>query len=300
MNDFNFESEPTHPGVMLLIHIEEIIQETNKPLTLKTVAASLNIPLRKLSEIIKGKRSVTPELALKLSEAFGGPAEYWTLLQHDYDLAIEKQSYKYGTVTKLSTDYVPVIPPVKPSPYTELTEKGKALLEIAQELVAVVKHEETNLHPAIQERIDAVCLWTLGALDCNECGCEYCIDHAVSWAAKILSEIDKKYPPTLVVDSSHYIIKYPNTYTEPVSKKEWENGWNYYDELVKTHITIHRFRNTEDLLKILNLAETHLLTLHDGNSTIPFREGLSSRIVHIKEYIIQIEELNDYISPTNK
>ena len=72
---------PTHPGEMLL---EEFI----KPLeiTQTALARRLNISYPRLNEIIKGRRSVTPNTALRLARVLGMPADFWLGLQQDWDL----------------------------------------------------------------------------------------------------------------------------------------------------------------------------------------------------------------------
>lgn len=72
---------PTHPGEMLS---EEFI----KPLELTQVelARRLGVSYPRLNEIIKGRRSVTPDTALRLSRVLGMPADFWLGLQQDWDL----------------------------------------------------------------------------------------------------------------------------------------------------------------------------------------------------------------------
>ncbi len=72
---------PTHPGEMLL---EEFI----KPLgiTQTKLALKLGVSYPRLNEIINGRRSVTPDTALRLSRVLGMPAEFWLGLQQDWDL----------------------------------------------------------------------------------------------------------------------------------------------------------------------------------------------------------------------
>ncbi len=72
---------PTHPGEMLL---EEFI----KPLKLAQteVARRLGVSYPRLNEIIKGRRSVTPNTALRLSHVLGMSADFWLGLQQDWDL----------------------------------------------------------------------------------------------------------------------------------------------------------------------------------------------------------------------
>lgn len=72
---------PTHPGEMLL---EEFV----KPLgiTQTELARCLDVSYPRLNEIIKGRRSVTPDTALRLSRVLGMSADFWLGLQQDWDL----------------------------------------------------------------------------------------------------------------------------------------------------------------------------------------------------------------------
>ncbi len=72
---------PTHPGEMLF---EEFV----KPLEVTQVelARRLDVSYPRLNEIIKGRRSVTPDTALRLSRVLGMSADFWLGLQQDWDL----------------------------------------------------------------------------------------------------------------------------------------------------------------------------------------------------------------------
>jgi len=72
---------PTHPGEMLL-------EEFLKPLeiTQSAFAIRLGVSFPRLNEIIRGKRSVTPDTALRLARVLGMSADFWLGLQQDWDL----------------------------------------------------------------------------------------------------------------------------------------------------------------------------------------------------------------------
>ncbi|WP_459936255.1 HigA family addiction module antitoxin [Desulfonatronum parangueonense] len=72
---------PTHPGEMLL---EEFVKPLD--LTQTELARRLEVSYPRLNEIIKGKRSVTPDTALRLSRVLGMSADFWLGLQQDWDL----------------------------------------------------------------------------------------------------------------------------------------------------------------------------------------------------------------------
>lgn len=72
---------PTHPGEMLL---EEFLKPLG--LTQSAFAIRLGVSYPRLNEIVKGRRSVTPDTALRLARVLGMPADFWLGLQQDWDL----------------------------------------------------------------------------------------------------------------------------------------------------------------------------------------------------------------------
>ena len=78
-----------HPG-------EILIEEFLKPLeiTAYRLSKDTEIPQTRISQIIKGKRRVTADTALRLSSYFGNSAKFWLGLQDDYDIEKERESHK--------------------------------------------------------------------------------------------------------------------------------------------------------------------------------------------------------------
>ena len=72
---------PTHPGEMLF---EEFVKPLD--MTQTELASRLGVSYPRLNEIIKGRRSVTPDTALRLSRVLGISADFWLGLQQDWDL----------------------------------------------------------------------------------------------------------------------------------------------------------------------------------------------------------------------
>jgi addiction module HigA family antidote len=71
------------------IHPGEILREEFlSPLGISAYRLSkeLFIPQTRISEILKGKRRVTVDTALRLSAFFGNSAKFWLNLQQDYDI----------------------------------------------------------------------------------------------------------------------------------------------------------------------------------------------------------------------
>ena len=73
---------PPHPGVVVF---EECIEPLG--LTITDAAAALGVTRNTLSELVNGKRGISPEMAVRLSKVFGGDAESWLVQQAQYDLA---------------------------------------------------------------------------------------------------------------------------------------------------------------------------------------------------------------------
>jgi len=71
---------PTHPGVL----IQNVIDELG--MTQVELAKRLEIPLQRLNTIIKGKRGVSVDTALRLSKVIRTTPEYWLNLQMAFDL----------------------------------------------------------------------------------------------------------------------------------------------------------------------------------------------------------------------
>lgn len=71
------------------IHPGEVLQlEFLQPLGLSqnALARRLSVPPRRINEIVLGKRSLTPDTALRLARYFGTSERFWLGLQLDYDL----------------------------------------------------------------------------------------------------------------------------------------------------------------------------------------------------------------------
>ena len=87
---------PTHPGEMLL-------EEFLKPLAISqsAFAIRLGVSFPRLNEIIRGKRSVTPDTALRLARVLGMSADFWLGLQQDWDLWHAMRSKEAAEIEQL-------------------------------------------------------------------------------------------------------------------------------------------------------------------------------------------------------
>lgn len=76
---------PIHPGEILL-------KEFMEPMGISQyrVAKDINVPARRINEIVHRKRGISADTALRLSRYFGLSERFWTNLQARYELELEK------------------------------------------------------------------------------------------------------------------------------------------------------------------------------------------------------------------
>ena len=79
----NKKLDPVHPG-------EVLMEEFLKPMGISQhhLAMKVSVPARRINEIVLGKRRITADTALRLSQYFGTSAKFWLGLQMDYDLDV--------------------------------------------------------------------------------------------------------------------------------------------------------------------------------------------------------------------
>jgi len=72
---------PPHPG-------EHVRDDCLEPLdlTVTDAARALGVSRKTLSQILNGRAGISPEMAVRLSKAFGSTARHWLQLQMNYDL----------------------------------------------------------------------------------------------------------------------------------------------------------------------------------------------------------------------
>ncbi len=75
---------PIHPGEILL---EEFLEPMK--ISQYRVAKDINVPARRINEIVHCKRSITADTALRLGRYFGMSPQFWINLQTHYDLEVE-------------------------------------------------------------------------------------------------------------------------------------------------------------------------------------------------------------------
>jgi antitoxin HigA-1 len=80
--------DPVHPGVVLKA---DLLQPLG--MSVNKLATELHVPANRLSQIISGKRGISPDTSLRLARYFGFSPEYWLNMQAQYDLeVIRRQS----------------------------------------------------------------------------------------------------------------------------------------------------------------------------------------------------------------
>jgi addiction module HigA family antidote len=76
---------PVHPGRVLKREL------TARELSANRLALSLRLPSGRITEILNGKRGISPETALRLARYFGNSPRFWLNLQSNYELAIAER-----------------------------------------------------------------------------------------------------------------------------------------------------------------------------------------------------------------
>jgi antitoxin HigA-1 len=80
-NTRTLQRRPVHPG--------EVLREDFMPdydLTVSGLASALGVSRQSVNELLRERRAVSPEMALRLSTLFGNTAEFWLNLQRSVDL----------------------------------------------------------------------------------------------------------------------------------------------------------------------------------------------------------------------
>ena len=72
---------PAHPGGLVRDNIDEL------GLSVAEVARGIGVTRQQLYRLINGQHGVSPDMALRLEQAFGGSADAWMRMQITYDLA---------------------------------------------------------------------------------------------------------------------------------------------------------------------------------------------------------------------
>ena len=87
---------PTHPGMMLR---EDFLPEYG--LTVSGFAKAIRVSRQTVNELLQERRTVTPEMALRLSRLFGNSPEFWLNAQRAVDLWKAARNMK-GQIDRIS------------------------------------------------------------------------------------------------------------------------------------------------------------------------------------------------------
>lgn len=78
---------PTHPGAVLKEEIDSIGMSAH------ALSMALHVPASRIDQIVKCRRSITPDTALRLARYFGGAPRFWLNMQIAHDLAIAENQH---------------------------------------------------------------------------------------------------------------------------------------------------------------------------------------------------------------
>lgn len=78
---------PTHPGKILR---DDFLEPMGIGVT--ALSRAIKVPRSRVNDIVRGRRAITADTALRLSRYFGTSAEFWVNLQAHYNLQMAKDS----------------------------------------------------------------------------------------------------------------------------------------------------------------------------------------------------------------
>ena len=90
----------THPGELVY---EDIIKENH--LTVSKAAQLLRITRSALSNMLNGKASISPNMAIRLEKVFGGSASFWLRMQAAYDLREAEKAFQETTLQRYDFEH---------------------------------------------------------------------------------------------------------------------------------------------------------------------------------------------------
>ena len=88
-NKAGLKRKPTHPGEMLR---EDFLADYN--LTVSGLAEAIGVSRQSVNELLRERRAVSPEMALRLGRLFGNSPEFWLNAQRTVDLWVAAEALK--------------------------------------------------------------------------------------------------------------------------------------------------------------------------------------------------------------
>ena len=89
---------PVHPGRILKRELEA------RGLSANRLALALRLPSGRITDILNGKRGISPETALRLGRYFGNSARFWMNLQTNFELAIAERTIGERVIAEVAPD----------------------------------------------------------------------------------------------------------------------------------------------------------------------------------------------------
>lgn len=89
------DTQPIHPGE----HLAEILDELG--ISRYRLARAIDVPPRRINDIVRGRRSVTADTALRIGQALGMTPEFWLNLQRMYDLDLARAAADLSAIKPL-------------------------------------------------------------------------------------------------------------------------------------------------------------------------------------------------------
>lgn len=92
-----FELDPVHPGSILK---EEFMEPYS--LSARKLAEALHVPVTRISELVRGRRGITADTAIRLSRFWGTSAEFWLNLQKRYELDMARKNGHFEKIEQFN------------------------------------------------------------------------------------------------------------------------------------------------------------------------------------------------------
>ena len=89
---------PIHPGRILA---DQYLADLS--ISQRKVAEMIDVPPRRINQIIRGERAITPDTSLRLGKLFGQSDTYWLNLQKHYDIEMARESADLSRVQVLAS-----------------------------------------------------------------------------------------------------------------------------------------------------------------------------------------------------
>ncbi len=89
---------PIHPGRILA---DQYLADLG--LSQRKLAELIDVPPRRINQIVKGERAITPDASLRLGKLFGQSDTFWLNLQKHYEIELARETSDLSRVQVLKT-----------------------------------------------------------------------------------------------------------------------------------------------------------------------------------------------------